>query len=261
MIGYIDPMRHLLVLLLCLVLTAPARAQPRDELLVFAASSLTEALQDAARLWEAGGGPRVRFNFAASSTLARQLDQGAAANLFASADQAWMDWAQGRGLIAAQTRQTLLGNRLVLVAPADRVPAGIVVGPAMDLLALLRPHGRLAIGDPASVPAGTYAKQALTTLGLWAALEPRLARAQNTRAALLLVERGEAPLGIVYATDAAASRGVGVVADFPATLHDPIAYPFAVPRAGDTPAARRFLAFLAGTAAAEVFHRHGFVTE
>ena len=249
------------VLLLALAISQPLSAQPRDELLVFAASSLTEALQDAAKLWEARGEPRPRFNFAASATLARQLDQGAAANLFASADQSWMDWAQTRALIVPETRKTLLGNRLVLIAPADQMPPAVTITPGMNLLALLRPHGRLAIGDPASVPAGTYAKQALTTLGLWTGIEPRLARTENVRGALLLVERGETPLGIVYATDAAVARGVGVVATFPPSLHAPITYPFAIPRAGDTPAARRFLVFLAGPAAAELFNRRGFVTE
>ena len=248
----------LLALVLCVT---PARAQPRGEVVVFAAVSLTEALQDVAALWEAGGEARVRFNFAASAMLARQIDQGAGAQIFASADEAWMDWVQARGLIAADTRRALLGNRLVLVAPVDHVPTGVVIVPGMDLVALLRPHGRLAIGDPASVPAGSYAKQALTRLGVWSDIEGRLARTQNVRGALLLVERGEAPLGIVYATDAAASRGVGVVAVFPAALSAKISYPFAVTRAGDTPAARRFLDFLAREAAGAVFRRRGFVIE
>jgi len=254
-------MRSLLVLMALLFATAPATAQPRENVLVFAAISLTEALQDLAKLWESQGEARVRFNFAASSVLARQLDQGASAGVFASADQGWMDWAQRRGLIADGTRRTVLGNRLVLVAPVGQVPQGVVIAPGLDLLGMLRPHGRLAVGDPASVPAGLYAKQALIRLGLWADVEPRLARAENVRSALLLVERGEVRLGIVYATDAAVARGVAVVASFPAGLTEPITYPFAVPRAGDTPAARRFMAFLAGPVAGAVFQRRGFVTE
>lgn len=250
-------MWKLVALLFCLSLTA--RAQPRDDLLAFAAASLTEAMHDAARLWESNGNPRIRFNFAASAALARQLDQGAPAHLFAAADLAWMDWAQSRSLIVRETRRTLLGNRLVLIAPTDRTPPAIT--PAFDLLPLLGPSGRLAIGDPASVPAGTYAKQALTTLGIWPALQPRLARAESVRAALLLVERGEAPLGIVFATDATTARNIAVLATLPPTTHDRIAYPFAIPRAGDTPAARRFLAFLAGPQATELFSRRGFVTE
>lgn len=261
------------LLALPLAIAAPAasaRAQTAEPLLAFAAASLTEAMQEAGRLWEGQGGGRVRFNFAASSTLARQLDQGAAANLFASADQPWMDWAETRALIAPGTRRTLLSNRLVLVAPADKVAQGeikpmeikpIEIEPGMDLLALLGPNGRLATGDPAHVPAGLYAREALTRLGLWPAIEPRLARAESVRAALLLVERGEAPLGIVYATDAAVTRGVKVVAIFPTGLTGPIAYPFAIPRAGDTQAARRFLAFLATPPALEIFARRGFITE
>jgi molybdate transport system substrate-binding protein len=255
--------RTFLTALPSLLLAAPVRAQPTDSLLVFAAASLTEAMQDVAKLWEASGNPRIRFNFAASSTLARQLEQGAQANLFASADLAWMDWAQSRALIAADTRRTLLGNRLVLVAPTNSTAtATVTIAPGLDLLSLLGPNGRLAIGDPSNVPAGLYARQALTKLGLWPALEPRLARAESVRSALLLVERGEAPLGIVYATDAAIARGVKIVATFPADLLDPpIAYPFAVTRAGDTPAARRFLAFLATPPALETFARRGFITE
>ncbi len=255
-----DMKRIILLLILALALATPARAQPKDDLLVFAAASLTDAMQDVGRAWVARGGVRPRFNFAASSTLARQLDQGAAAHVFASANQRWMDWAQERGLIAADTRRTLLGNRLVLVAPRDRVRQ-VKIGPSMDLLALLGPQGRLAVGDPAHVPAGIYAKEALTRLGLWAAAEPRLARADNVRGALLLVERGEAPLGIVYATDAAVAKGVAVAGVFPADATDPIAYPFAVTRAGDTKLARDFMAFLAGPEAAEIFSRRGFVTE
>jgi molybdate transport system substrate-binding protein len=253
--------RRILLVLAALLLPPQARAQPGESLLVFAAASLTEAMQDVAKLWEARGEPRLRFNFAASSTLARQLEQGAQAHLFASADLQWMDWARTRNLIAPGSSRILLGNRLVLVAPADKVPT-IAIAPGMDLLAALGPGGRLAVGDPSNVPAGLYARQALTKLGLWPAVEPRLARAESVRAALLLVERGEAPLGIVYATDAAVARGVKVVATFPPDLLDPpIAYPFAVTRAGDTPAARRFLAFLASPPALEAFARRGFITE
>jgi molybdate transport system substrate-binding protein len=238
----------------------PAFPQPRDILLVFAAASLTDAMQDIAQLWEARGEARPRFNFAASSALARQLDQGAAPHIFASADQQWMDWAQARNLIAADTRRTLLGNRLVLIAPRDALRP-VTIAPGMDLLALLGPNGRLAIGDPTNVPAGIYARQALTRLGIWPATEPRLARTDNVRGALLLVERGEAPLGIVYATDAAVARGVGIAAVFPAGLTEPITYPFAVTRAGDTPAARRFLEFLSGPDARKAFALRGFTAD
>jgi len=252
--------RAILLLALVMVLAAPLRAQPKDELLVFATASLTDAMRDVDLAWQARGGVRLRFNFAASSTLARQLEQGAGAHVFAAADLRWMDWAQQRNLIAVDTRRILLGNRLVLIGPRGQTPS-VLISPALDLLALLGPRGRLAVGDPAHVPAGTYARQALTRLGLWAAVESRLARADNVRGALLLVERGEAPLGIVYATDAAVAKGVAVMGVFPAEATDPIAYPFAVTRAGDTPLARDFMTFLAGPEAAEIFSRRGFVTE
>lgn len=248
-------MRHLLAaLLLVLSLAMPARGQ---DLTVFAAASLTDALRDIATLWQAQGGARLRLNFASSAVLARQLDQGAPAALFASADIAWMDWAQQRGLIAADTRRTLLGNRLVLVVPHDRARS-IPIGPGFNLADLLA-GGRLALADPASVPAGLYARQALTALGQWQAALPRLARAENVRGALLLVERGEAPAGIVYATDAAAAPGVAVAGIFPADTHEPIVYPFAVPKAADSPTARALLTFLAGPESATVFRKYGFL--
>ena len=255
-------MSRFIVLLVCMLATWPAnaRAQPREELVVFAAASLTDAMRDIARLWQGMGNSTLRFSFAASSTLARQMDQGAKANLFASADLQWMNWAQGRGLIAADTRTTLLGNRLVLVMPKAQLRP-VEIGPGLDLLAMLGPAGRLATGDPAVVPVGLYAREALEKLGLWAVVAPRLAKAENVRSALLLVERGEAPLGIVYATDARAAPAVGVAGIFPANLHAPIAYPFAVTSAGDTPAARALLTFLGQPAAMAIFVRHGFLEE
>ena len=245
--------------LLLLVLLMPSVAAAQD-LTVFAAASLTDALRDVAAVWTAHGHAAPRFNFAASSTLARQLDQGATANLFASADMEWMNWAQQRNLIAGETRRNLLGNTLVLVMPKDHVHP-VEISPHMDLMALLGADGRLAVGDPSNVPAGIYAKQAFTRLGLWNAIEPHLARAEDVRGALLLVARGEAPAGVVYATDAAVAPGVAVAGTFPEDTHDPIVYPFAVTRAGDTPDARAFLDFLAGPEAGAIFTRRGFKTE
>jgi molybdate transport system substrate-binding protein len=242
-----------------LVLLVPLAARAA-ELTVFAAASLTDVMKDIARVWEGEGHSKLRFSFDASSTLARQMEQGATVNLFASADQRWMDWAQQRNLIVPETRRTLLGNTLVLVMPKDRAQP-VKIGPGFDLLSLLGADGRLAVGDPSNVPAGIYAKQALTKLGLWNSVEPRLARAENVRSALLLVERDEAPAGIVYKTDAAVSPGVTVVGSFPADTHDPIAYPFAVARSGDTPEARELLKFLSGRAASEAFARRGFEVE
>jgi len=231
---------------------APAASPP---LVFFAAASLTDALRDIAPLWQAQGHAAPSYSFASSSTLARQIEQGAPANLFASADEQWADYLAQRNLLAADTRRDLLGNALVIVAPTDR-PQPVAIGP--DLALRLGADGRIATGDPSNVPAGIYAKQALTRLGLWDQLGPRIAGTADVRSALLLVERGEAPLGIVYATDAAVSKNVTIVATFPDSSHDPITYPFAVTKAGDTPEARAFLAFLSGPDARAVFAKRGF---
>ncbi len=246
--------RSLLLALLLLLAPLAASAQP---LTVFAAASLTDALRDVSAAWERAGHAKLRLSFGSSSTLARQIEQGAPADLFASADQRWMDYLAQRNLIAPDTRRDLLSNRLVLVVPKDRARQ-VDIGPNLDLAALLGPDGRLATGDPAHVPVGLYAKDALTKLGLWARAEPRLARTEDVRGALLLVERGEAPAGIVYATDAAASTGVAVAGTFPEDSHERITYPFAVVRDRDTPEARALMAFLAGPEARAIFLRRGF---
>ncbi len=250
-------MRRLLIL--ATLLLAPATAFAQD-LTVFAAASLTDAMRDVAAAWEAQGNPKLRMNFAASSTLARQIEQGAGANIFASADAQWMDWAAQRNLIAPDTRRTLLGNALVLVEAKDRMKP-VQIGPGWDVMALLGPDGRLAVGDPTNVPAGTYAQQALTRLGLWDAVKPRLASSDSVRSALLLVERGEAPAGIVYSTDAAVAPGVAIAGIFPENTHDPVIYPFAVTKSGDTPQARALMTFLAGPQAIALFAKRGFRTE
>jgi molybdate transport system substrate-binding protein len=247
------------ILLLLAVLLVPLRASAQ-ELTVFAAASLTDAMRDIAKAWEAGGHPKLRLNFAASSTLARQMEQGAVANIFASADNQWMDYAQQKDLIVNDTRRTLLGNDLVLVMARDRVQKQ-QIEPGWDIMKLFGPDGRLALGDPSNVPAGIYAKQALTRLGLWEKVQPRVASADSVRSALLLVERGEAPAGIVYATDAAVSPGAAIAGVFPENTHDPVVYPFAITRAGDTPEARALLAFLAGPEAGAIFAKRGFKTE
>lgn len=243
--------------LAAVLLAAPAVAKAAD-VTVFAAASLTNAMQTLAQEWRAAGRGEVRLSFAASSTLARQIEQGAAADIFASADEQWMDYLAERSLIQPASRTSMLGNTLVLVAPAASAPAPVTVGRGLDLAALLGPRGRIATGDPAHVPAGRYARQALEALGLWQAAEPRLARADNVRAALLFVERGDAPLGIVYGTDAAASQGVRVIGTFPADSHPPISYPFALTARGTSAEARAFLAFLTGPGAAPTWKRFGF---
>jgi molybdate transport system substrate-binding protein len=233
-----------------------ARAQEGP--LVFAAASLTDALRDLGAQWAARGNPAPRFSFAASSALARQIEQGAPADLFMSADEPWMDYLQERNLIVNATRTSPLGNDLVLVAPASAAQP-VALTRTTDLAALVGPNRRIATGDPAHVPVGRYAQAALEWMGQWDAINPRLARADNVRSALLLVERGEAPFGIVYGTDAAISQGVRVVGTFPAESHPPITYPFAVTRRGaDNAQARAFLAFLTGAEAAPTWQRFGF---
>jgi molybdate transport system substrate-binding protein len=236
---------------------APA-ARAQDAPTVFAAASLTDALRALGQEWAARGNPAPRFSFAASSTLARQIEQGAPADLFMSADEAWANYLQERNLLVATTRSSPIGNALVLVAPADAARP-VTLARDTDLRALLGANGRIATGDPAHVPAGRYAQAALTWMGQWGAIAPRLARADNVRAALLLVERGEAPFGIVYATDAAASPGVRIVGTFPAESHEPVTYPFALTRrAENNPRARALLAFLTGPEARPTWQRFGF---
>lgn len=248
--------RRLLAAVTAACAVRPARAQ--GPLTVFAAASLTDALRDLGQQWQARGNPLPRFSFAASSALARQIEQGAPADIFMSADEPWMDHLQQRDLVASGTRVSPIGNGLVLVAPADSA-ARVALARGTDLLALLGPAGRIATGDPAHVPVGRYAQAALEWMGQWPAIAPRLARADNVRAALLLVERGEAPFGIVYATDAAASRGVRVVASFPAESHMPITYPFALMRrAAGNAGARAFLGFVTGPEAVSTWQRLGF---
>jgi molybdate transport system substrate-binding protein len=247
-----------ILLLLCLLL-APLSAHAQ-QLTVFAAASLTDAMKDVSALWQKAGHPPLTLSFAASSTLARQIEQGAPANVFASADEKWMDYLAGKNLIVADTRKDLLGNDLVLVVPANK-PLHVTIGSGFDLAKLLGPNGRLAVGDPAHVPAGIYAEQALKKLGLWDSISPHLARADDVRSALLLVERGEAPAGIVYGTDAAVSKGVMVAGTFPENSHDPVSYPFAVVKAGDTPEARALLTFLDGPQARAAFVARGFKVE
>ena len=249
-------MRFLLAL--CLLL-APLTARAQ-ELTVFAAASLTDAMKDVSGQWAQAGHQPLRMSFGASSTLARQIEQGAPANLFASADQKWMDYLADKKLIVADTRKDLLGNDLVLVVPANK-PQHVTIGPGFNLVGLLGPNGRVATGDPAHVPVGIYAEQALRKLGIWDAVSPRLARTDDVRSALLLVERGEAPAGIVYGTDAAVSKAVMVAGTFPANSHDPISYPFAVTQSGDTPDARALMTFLAGPQARAIFVKRGFKVE
>jgi molybdate transport system substrate-binding protein len=251
-------MRHLPVLALLLALApAPAARAAEPELLVFAAASLTDVLEELGVAYARETAQPVKFSFAASSALARQLEAGATADAFLSADEEWMDYVEQRDLIDRASRRDLLGNRLVLIAPKAS-DASLELAPGFPLAAALGSK-RLATGDPDHVPAGRYAKAALTSLGVWQDVEARLARAENVRTALAYVARGETPLGIVYETDARIEPGVRVVAVFPASTHPPITYPVAVTK-GAKPGAARFVEFLRGEAAGETFRKFGFAT-
>jgi molybdate transport system substrate-binding protein len=234
---------------------SPAGAQGARSLLVFAAASLTDALQEVDAAFTARTGTAVKASFAASSVLAKQIEAGAGADVFLSADSEWMDYLEKRGLLKSGSRRDLLGNALVLIAPADST-VKIKIAPGFDVASALD-GGRLATGDPDSVPAGLYARAALTKLGVWEKVADRLARAENVRAALAYVARGEAPLGIVYRTDALAERRVRVVDVFPADSHPPISYPLAL-TARARPDAVRYSEFLSGEAARAIFLRYGF---
>ena len=223
---------------------------------MFAAASLTNALQDIDSSFDRKTGNAIGESFGSSSTLARQIEAGAPAQIFISADTKWMSYLAQKSLIGAQ--KILLGNELALVAPADSPLAQRAIDRAMDWLRLLGTDGRLALGDPDHVPAGIYAKEALQRLGAWRNLEPRLAPAEDVRGALALVERGEAPLGIVYVTDAHVSARVKIVGIFPAASHAPIVYPAAIVKGADSVGVQAYFRFLSSPEAHAVFARYGF---
>jgi molybdate transport system substrate-binding protein len=233
----------------------PAAAQSRD-VLVFAAASLKNALDDIARQWQSETGRKVAISYAASNNLIKQIEQGAPADIFISADLDWMDYGQQKNLIKPETRVNLLGNRIVLIAPKDSAVA-IKVEQGFDLAAALK-GGRLSMGNVEAVPAGKYGKAALEKLGAWDGVKDHLAQAESVRAALLLVARGETPLGIVYQTDAASEPGVRIVGTFPAGTHPPIVYPIALTRDSTSVSAAEFLKYIRSPAARPAFERQGF---
>lgn len=245
-------------LLLCGVLSAPqvfAAGPEKAGITVFAAASLTNVLQDLGDAFTNETAIPVRFSFAASSTLARQIENGSPADVFFSADLEWMDYLQSKGLIQPATRQEMLGNKLVLVAPLSSKVV-LKIEPHFPLAATLG-NGRLATGDPDSVPVGRYAKEALITLGVWDSVSARLVRADSVRSALAFVDRGEAALGIVYVTDALVDKNVRFVDAFPAGSHAPIVYPAALTAAAK-PDAGKFLRYLRGPAGDLAFKQYGF---
>jgi molybdate transport system substrate-binding protein len=233
---------------------APARAA--EQVTVFAAASLKNALDAINAEWEKETGKKTTASYAASSALAKQIEQGAPADIFISADLAWMDYLAERKLVKGDTRSNLLGNRIVLVSGQPDAEA-VEIGPGLDLANLLG-DGRLAMGAVDSVPAGKYGKAALEKLGLWASVAPKVAGAESVRAALLLVSRGEAPYGIVYRTDAAADPGVKVVGTFPEDSHPPIVYPIAITAESSNADAAAYLDFVKSPRAAALFEAQGF---
>ncbi|HXQ51842.1 MAG TPA: molybdate ABC transporter substrate-binding protein [Stellaceae bacterium] len=241
--------------LMVLALVVAARPAAADDVLVFAAASLKNALDDAAQDFGKGG-DTVRISYGASSALAKQIENGAPADLFISADLDWMNEIAGKGLIKPATRANLLGNTLVLIAPSDSTLA-LAIAPDFPLAQALG-AGRLAMADPDAVPAGKYGKAALQKLGVWDGVAGKVAAAADVRAALRFVSRKEAPLGIVYRTDAAADPGVRIVATFPDGTYPPIIYPIAALASSKSRAADRFLAYLHSPAAKPFFDKQGF---
>ena len=241
--------------LLCGSAWSPALAQDRS-LTIFAAASMKNALDDVDAAYTAKTGVKVMASYAASSTLAKQIEQGAPADVFVSADTDWMDYATGKKTINEPTRVNLLGNSIVLIAPKDSRIDHVAIGKGFDL-AKLAGDGKIATGDVKAVPVGKYAKAALETLGAWRTAEPKFAMAESVRAALALVARGEAVLGIVYSTDAKVEPGVKIVGTFPADSHPPIIYPVAA-TATAKPDTSGYLAFLRTSAAKALFDKYGF---
>jgi molybdate transport system substrate-binding protein len=251
--------RHLLALVLLFLssipLSAPASAQA-PKLIVFAAASLKDALDEANAVYQRDKGQETATSYAASSTLAKQIEAAAPADVFISADLDWMDYLAKRNLVRPETRANLFGNRLVLIAPVNS-GGKLSIAPNFPIAQALG-NGRLAIADPNAVPAGRYGKAALESLGVWSSVADRLAPAENVRATLVLVSRGEAPLGIVYQTDANSDKGVQIVGTFPENTHPPIIYPIAVVAASTNPGASGYVAFLKSAAARRIFEKHGF---
>jgi len=228
-----------------------------DAVTVFAAASTTNAVTEIGALFSQRNEERFLPSFASSSTLAKQIDNGAPADIYISANKKWMDYLEEKKMIEPGTRIDLLSNRIVLIVPAGSSVDHIAIAPGFDLLPFIG-DSRLSMGDPDHVPAGIYGKQALESLGVWAAVESHVARAKDVRAALALVEQGEAPLGLVYATDAAISKKVRVVGTFPETSHPPIVYPVAIVAGKQSPATDRFMALLQSPEAKSIFEKYGF---
>ena len=243
------------IAILCGLISSPASAQDKN-ITIFAAASMKNALDEIDNSFTAKTGIKAVASYAASSVLAKQIEQGAPADIFMSADTDWMNYVASRKAVNDATRINLLGNSIVLIAPRDAAIGEVTIGPGFDL-AKLAGGGRIATGDVSAVPVGKYAKAALQKLGAWQAAEPKFAMAESVRAALTLVARGEAALGIVYATDAQVEPGVKIIGTFPRDSHPPIVYPVAATTAAK-PEAFSYLSFLRSSTAKAIFERYGF---
>lgn len=257
----VHPLRHFSVIATAAVVAfsiglSAGAAKAQDKVTVFAAASMKNALDNADKAWSAEAGKQVTASYAASSALAKQIESGAPADVFISADLDWMKYVSEKKLIKEDTKTNWLANRIVLVAPKDKATP-VDVKPGFDLAGLLH-GGKLAMGEPNSVPAGKYGKAALEKLGSWTEVEKSVAGAESVRAALALISRGEAPFGIVYQTDAAADPGVAIVGTFPEDTHPPIVYPIAILSDSKSPDAAAYVEFLKSAKAAPFFEKEGF---
>ncbi len=251
-------MRLPIVFAMVWIAMATPAVSAKETITVFAAASLTNAMEEVGRQFTQATQTKVRFSFASSSTLARQIEAGAPADMYMSANEEWVTYLDGKGLLDAAPREATLSNQLVLVAPKQSAQTSVDLARPAVLQKLLGSKDRLAVGDPAHVPAGLYARQALESLNQWNALERRLARADNVRAALVLVERGEVPLGIVYASDAKLSDNVKTLAVFPSSAHAAIRYPMAVVKGRGSAGVNSLFEFMNAKETREIFERHGF---
>lgn len=249
-----------MAVLLSIVPVGKSDAEPAT-ITVFAAASTTNVITDICQLYDNGGTEKAVPSFASSSTLAKQIGNGAPADVYISANEKWMDYLEEKGCIDSSTRFDLLGNRIVLIAPLDSDIDKVEIVSGFDLAGLLGKDGRLAMGDPDHVPAGLYGKAALKSLGVWQSVEKSVAGASSVRAALALVERGEVPVGLVYATDAAISEKVKVIGVFPQESHPPISYPVAIISGRKTPKTDRFVSLLKSDDAKKVFESAGFTVK
>jgi molybdate transport system substrate-binding protein len=246
-----------LVSFLVVLTGVPQPLVAQEQITVFAAASLKNAIDDTNSAFTKATGIKATVSYAASSALAKQIEQGAPADIFISADLQWMDYAGERKLVKPDTRFNLLGNKLVLIAPADSKIANVTIGQGFDI-AKLAGSGRIAVADVNAVPAGRYAKAALEKLGAWAAAEPKLAQAENVRATLAFVARDETPIGIVYETDAKVEPRVKVIGAFPDNSYPPVTYPVAATATTTKQSVSQYLHFLRSPAAKAIFEKYGF---